>query len=320
MRILILGYSKIVRKRVLPALLKIPEISSIDIASESCAAKVSLEHKSKGAIYDDYDKAFSESRAQLIYISTINSMHNRLVSKALRRGLHTIVDKPAFTSFEAAKKSIDFAKKSKLCLAEATVYAYHQQIQSIFDIFKRAKDAPRRLTAVFSFPPMEPGNFRYYRQLGGGALWDLGPYAVSLGRVFFNHERPIKIFSQVCSKGGKNKIDISFSVSALYSEGRSMVGNFGFDTGYRNHLNILGQDLSVSLDRVFSTPADLENEIRISQGRENSIMKVPKSDSFLNFLKSVLSGIRLGSFSDFSKAVLSDALALDTLRKVAQGG
>ena len=93
MKILILGYSYIVRKRVLDALRLIPDVDGIDIASESSY----LELKNlEGIVYNDYDKALKDSKADLVYISTVNSNHGEWAEKAIISGFHVVVDKPDF--------------------------------------------------------------------------------------------------------------------------------------------------------------------------------------------------------------------------------
>ncbi|MFH1508133.1 MAG: Gfo/Idh/MocA family oxidoreductase [Candidatus Omnitrophota bacterium] len=320
MRILIIGFSKIAQNRILPALLKIPEVTAIDIASERSAKLVSGGIKNLGSIFDNYEDAFNNSNAELVYVSTVNIAHAGLVEKALRKMMHVIVDKPAFTDFNDAQRLVELARKSGLCLAESLVYAYHEQIKIIEDMFSKTGSSPQRLLVNFSIPPMPEDNFRYSRELGGGALFDLGPYAVSVGRIFFDNEVPQELFARVCSRGGKDEIDISFSMMALYSKGRSMTGHFGFDTQYRNHLDLLSPDISVSLDRIFTTTPDLENQIQVQRSNKKELVSAPKCDSFLVFLKSVFAAIRSGSYDRFSDDLLADSALLSRLRKAALGG
>jgi len=317
MRILIAGYSNIVQKRVLPALCKILDITHIDIASRSRADTIVMGDTPVARIYNDYDRAFSESKADIVYVSTVNSAHLPLVQKALHKGMHVIVDKPAFISLEDAKRWTDFARTARLCLAESTVYAYHEQIHSIRSAFRSAQSLPSRVIATFSFPPMAEDNFRYCRELGGGALLDLGPYAVSVGRIFFDNEEPKEIWARVCARGGADDIDISFIVLAVYSQGRLMIGQFGFDTEYRNHVNIIGPGISVCVQRIFSTPPDMENEIHIQQNNKGRVIAVPASDNFLIFLTRLIDAIKAGDYEAFSRDLLADASALHRLRASA---
>ncbi len=121
MNLLFIGYSKIVQKRVLPAALQMPEVKRIDIASRSAAPHVPEAHRPEGQVYDDYEKAIESSAADLVYVSLANSDHVRWAERALRQGMHVIVDKPAFLSLKDAERLSGTADASNLCLAEATV-------------------------------------------------------------------------------------------------------------------------------------------------------------------------------------------------------
>lgn len=319
MHVLLIGYSKIVQNRILPALTQIPLIRSIDIASRTSASKIALPSQFKGEIFDDYEEALSKSKAKLVYVSLVNSAHAEWVEKSLLKGFHVIVDKPSFSDIKDAIRLIELSKKMDLCLAEATVYAYHQQIQLIKDIFLKANSKPLRLTAAFSFPPLNADNFRCKKELGGGSLWDLGVYAVSPGRIFFN-EAPKEVFCRIYTRNPENNLDTSFVALATYSEGRSFIGHFGFDTEYRNCLNILGPDVSVDIERIFSTPAELENEIKIRQQNRAAILKAPKADSFVLFLQEVIKAIQVKGYGIFRQDLIDDATSLHRLLVSSQEG
>jgi NDP-hexose-3-ketoreductase len=317
MNILIIGYSAIVKKRILPALKKIESIRRIDIASRSSAPGLLAEAAYNGTVFNDYAAAISKSKADLVYISLVNSSHAEWAEQALLRGYHVIVDKPAYTSIDDAGKLTDLARAKGLCLAEATVYAWHPQIQKARDLFKQAGTHPTRLTIAFSFPPFPENNFRYQKHLGGGALWDLGPYAVSPGRLFFDDE-PDEVFCRVCTRNPATGVDTSFSMLATYPHGRSMVGHFDFNTEYRNCINILGPGMSVDIDRFFTPPSDMEIELNVRSKNQTKSIKMAPTDSFAVFLQSVFDAIKQNRYQVFMQNLLSDATVLRRLRKAAQ--
>ena len=316
MRILILGYSRIARKRIIPAIEQIEDFTGIDIASRSSASSVVLPERLEGQVFDDYQKALSASKADLVYISTTNDLHARLIQEASIEGFHVIVDKPAFLTFEAAQTMVRLAEEHKRCLAEATVYAYHPQIKIAKDIFLANKTEPQRLTASFSFPPFAHDDFRYSRSLGGGAFYDLGPYAVSPGRLFFGEE-PKEMYCTINNRDSKDNLEVSFSLLAIYSKGRSMVGHFGFDTEYRNSISLLGKDTFVDIERIFTIPVEMENELKIVEKNQKRTLKISKADCFGLFLKEVLISIRKREYKQFYEDLLSDAAVLERLRKAA---
>ena len=316
MRVLIVGYSKIVQNRVLAAFLKIPDIKSIDIVSQSSLKAMSTGKKYFRNIYNSYEHAIKASKADLVYISIVNNLHAVWTEKALKAGYHVIVDKPAFTSFEDATRLVDLSQKLNLCLAEACVYCNHPQIEFISNEILSLKTRPTCLMVNFSFPPFKSDNFRYKKELGGGALWDLGAYAVTPGRIFFNEE-PVEIFCRIGSRHSTTNVDTSFSTLAYYPEGKSMLGHFGFTTEYRNRLSLLGPDIAIDVERIFTTPIDMENDIIIIQNNTKTIKKAPAGDSFFNFIQEVLACIADKKFGQFWRNLLADAKCLHKMRTSA---
>jgi NDP-hexose-3-ketoreductase len=313
MRFLLIGYSKIAQKRVLPALTQVG-ITRVDVASRSRAAAVALPESISGQVFDDYETALAKSQADLVYVSTVNSTHAEWVEKALKHGYHVVVDKPAFTSLDDTRRLLDLALHQSLCLAEANTYGYHPQIEVTRQVFVEADSRPTRLTATFSFPPLSAENFRYKATCDGGALWDLGPYAVTPGRIFFGEE-PDEITCHVVDRG--DEVETAFSVLMTYSGGRSMVGHFGFDTGYRNRLDVLGPQVTATIDRVFTTPANLANEVHIGQHNQSKIVTMPPADQFALFLHTVVDAIETGRHQPLAEDLLSDAKVLWRLREAA---
>jgi predicted dehydrogenase len=264
-----------------------------------------------GLVFKDYVTALADSRADLVYISTINSTHAEWAEQALRRGYHVIVDKPASTTLEDARRLVGLAQRQGRCLVESTVYAYHPQIQAARQAFLEADSQPTRISATFSFPPLSAENFRYRRALGGGAVWDLGPYAVTPGRLFFEAE-PEEILCRITEWG--DEVETSFSVLATYPGGRSMVGHFGFTTGYSNRIEILGPHVTVAFDRAFTTPDTLANELCVNQYNQARTVRVQPANSFASFFRTVLAAVDTGQFEALALDLLSDATALHRLR------
>jgi len=311
MKILFLGFSRIVQRRLLPAARGVPGLEPVEAATRTSAAAAAAAGL---RCFEDYDRALRETSAPLVYVSTVNEDHARWVERALERGRHVIVDKPAFTRAGDAARLAELARRSGLCLAEAVVYGRHPQIAAARELFAAAGSAPTRLTAAFSFPPLDPANFRWKRAHGGGALNDLGPYAVSAGRTFFG-EAPTDIVARVNARGAE--VESSFSVLATYPGGRSLVGHFGFDTEYCNALRVLGPGASAELDRPFTPPTDGPVEVTLRRSDKTEKRTLPAADPFGLFLREVTEAIEAGRTEPFARDLLADAEALERLRQAA---
>jgi len=316
--VLCLGFSNILQRRVLPALDNLTSVSRIEIASRRGVPDASNLPAKVGRCYGDFTEALDASSSEVVYVSTVNSQHAEWTERALKRGFHVIVDKPSFTDFAEAERLVEVAESCGRCLAEATVYVAHPQIELCKKTFAEEGVGPERITATFSMPPLAAGNFRYRADLGGGALWDLGPYAVSVGRTFFSTPL-LSAHCSIGSRGGPDRVETAFSVMLLYSGGRCVVGHFGFDTEYRNEVTLLGKGVAVRIGRIFTTPPDLAGELEASiRNQSRKIHSVP-GDSFGLFFDEVLQRIqRRGELAEFGRILLQDARALQAIREAAK--
>ena len=309
-----IGYSSVIRRRILPFIHEIKSLTSVDIAKYYTQKNENIEpFNINGEIYDSYDEAIEKSNADIAYISTVNSAHAIWTEKALKRGMHVIVDKPAFLSLEKSMELVELAGKLNLGIAEANVYPFHSQISRIKEAIENENLYPTHITINFSFPPLDPGNFRYKKELGGGALNDLGPYAVSAGRVFFN-ESPEKIFCLINDLDSEHEVETSFNVVAQYSNGRSMTGHFGFCSEYINRLNLFGKNFYFEINNVFTPKSDLENEILLRMNNSSRMIKTEKSNCFINFLQCFIDSIERDEQETFSSLLIQDARAIELLK------
>lgn len=314
MKILFLGLSNFIQNRLLPYLDTAGPFSEIAVASRSASPGACDNFPCVSKLYADYDEAIDGFSPDIIYISLVNNLHAEWVEKGLNYNCHVIVDKPAFLDFSDATRLHALAEEKQLCLAEALVYASHTQIASLLNEFHAESVKPKSIVCTFSFPPFGEDNFRNNAELGGGAAWDLGPYAVSIARFIFN--QPLHRLSAVLtSTHPQTGADTGFTLLAACEDGSSMVGHFGFDTQYTNKLLVMGEGMNVEVDRIFTTPYDRVNKLKVQCGGEAYEKNVPPCNAPVRFLDDVASAIRSKSWGQYSSALLDDAKALDLLRK-----
>ena len=104
MRLLILGFSSIVQRRVIPAAAATEAIDEISIASRS-RAEPDQGWPKRGRFFSDYDAALRESYADVVYLSLPNAMHENWVLAALGAGKHVIVGCEACSTSIAAESA-----------------------------------------------------------------------------------------------------------------------------------------------------------------------------------------------------------------------
>ena len=314
MELLIIGYSNLFKNRILPIIDELDFIQSVSIAKYS---KQYLDDsykkiKKQVTLYDDFESALENFNGNLAYISTTNHSHFEWAKKTLLKGIHTIVDKPATLRLSETEELIDIARSKQLLLSESTVYLYHPQFQLLDTFLKENKLFLKHITFLFSFPPLNSDNFRYVKELGGGALLDTGSYLASISRFFFN-ETPIETFL-VKNEETEDKVETSYSVLLKFSDGRSLIGHSGFTTEYINRINVLGVDVCVDIDRVFTLPENIENIIKIRSKNESIELKSPAGNMFKNYFNVINNKLTNHSYDRLYDDMLLDAKIRNLLK------
>jgi predicted dehydrogenase len=304
--ILFLGYSNLVKGRILPILSKmgVTEVSIAKFAGQpwdddyqKCGLPVTR--------YDNYEDGLANFKGNLVYVSTVNSTHVEYARKSLQAGFNTIIDKPATMNYQEAEELVALAKSKGLFVGESTVYLKHPQLSVIKDIYKKNGDEPKLLTVHFTMPPFKPENFRYQKSLGGGAIMDTAPYAVSIGRYFFG-SKPNKV-SCVVSERQHDGLDIEYSLLMSYPNGKTMIGHFGFNTEYINQVHLMGNRTNVLVDRIFTIPDTLENELQVRHMNEASVVKTPSGNTFEIYLRDSIKQIEEKNYEQAYQDLLWDA-------------
>ena len=313
MRLLVLGYGSIVRRRVLPAARSVAAFDAISVASRSQGAAA----PEPGVTwFADYEDALASSGADVVYVSGVNSEHEQWIRRTLARGCHAIVDKPALPDRRSTEAMVAEARRRRLGLGEATVFTFHPQVARLKSLVADAPPESVRAYATFSVPPLPAGDFRYRAECGGGSLFDLGPYAVATNRVLFG-AAPADVSCRVLTSTGSGGVDTSFSVLMTHDSGGAIAGHFGFTTSYQNRVSVLTAARTVDVDRIFTSPPDAPAALRVRDASGESVVTAPAADAFAGFLEAFARAVERSEFEPFETAMLADAALLERLRQAA---
>ena len=304
--IMFLGYSNLVKGRILP-ILKKAGFTEVSIAKYE-GQPWDEDYKNCGlpvTCYDNYEDGLANFKGDVVYVSTVNSTHVQYGKQSLEAGFNTIIDKPATSTYAEAQELVELAKSKDLLVGESTVYLEHPQLTTIKDIFAENDDAPKMLTVHFTMPPFKPENFRYQKLLGGGAIMDTAPYAVSVARYFLGGE-PEQVFC-IVNERQADGLDIEYSLLMQYAEGKSMIGHFGFNTEYINQVFLMGNRTNVTVNRIFTIPDTMENELVVNHMNECNKVIAPSGNNFELYLAKTLKKIQTKNYGEAYQSMLSDA-------------
>ena len=303
MRLLILGFSSIAERRVIPASARVDAITEVSIASKGRPRPQAW--PKMGRFFSGYETALRDSGADIVYLSLPNALHEHWAMASLSAGKHVIVDKPAMMSREASARAVEEARRARRLLAEATVFGYHPLFVRLA-AFLNDIGPLTHVAAQFIIPPLPIGNFRNHMDLGGGCLLDMGPYAASTMRILGGGP-PAEITALAGGRHPETGVDMGFSVQARLANGGIFSGHFSFEDEYQNRLLIVGRSGSVTMERVFSPPPDYRMEWRQRVSNQESVATFEPADTFALFLEAACGAAANGDHAKFARDLLDDA-------------
>ena len=303
MKVLILGYSNIVRKRVL-SVLKEKKIK-IFIASKSYKKKIPGVKRQ----FQSYEQALKKCEPNIVYISLPNSKHYEWAKKSLNRKYNTIVDKPITSNIKQLDELIKLSQKNKRLLVESTFFNYHIQIKKIISMYKY--DAYKKINAKFVIPKPDKKSILMSKKLQGGVLMDMGPYISSIPRLF-NLKKLKK--KRIKVKKNKDKLIMSIEFLMNFKEG-DYNGFFKFGGKYKNQIIISNKKTKSSITRVFSPPYDENLILKLISKKKEKIIKFKKDNSFRNFFAEVLKITKEKRFNFYYNRMRYDSVFRTNLTK-----
>lgn len=149
-------------------------------------------------VYDTIDQVFEDPLVDVIYITTPHNTHIRFLRPALSAGKHVLCEKSITLNSSELDEAIELAEQNHVVLAEAMTI-YHMPIYK--ELRKRADSGEfGRLNLIQlnfgSYKEWDMNNRFFNRNLAGGAMLDIGVYALSFARMFMNCP-PQEIVTQV---------------------------------------------------------------------------------------------------------------------------
>ncbi|KXT82638.1 oxidoreductase, Gfo/Idh/MocA family [Streptococcus sp. DD11] len=151
-----------------------------------------------GKVYEQIDDLFEDEQVDIIYISTPHNTHISYLRKALASGKHVLCEKSITLNSAELEEAIALAEQQGVILAEAMTI-YHMPIyRELGQIAASGRLGELKMVQLNfgSYKEYDMNNRFFNRNLAGGALLDIGVYALSFARWFMSSS-PHQVASQV---------------------------------------------------------------------------------------------------------------------------
>lgn len=243
----ILGAANIAFNEVVPAIRKSKKGQVVAVASRN-REKAKRFNVSK--IYDSYEDLLLDESIDAVYVPLPNALHKEWAIKAMDANKHVLVEKPATLSVSDMQEISKAVKCNDVIFMEAFMYQFHSQHEHVKQLLHSGKIGDYRyVKAHFSFMLDNPSDIRLNRELGGGALWDVGCYGIhALTQVI--GMKPTKV-TMVGKIDRKHQVDTTSVCFFRDSNDRVAEVSASFEGSFLDRYEIFGEKGAILVESAF---------------------------------------------------------------------
>ena len=247
----------------------------------------------RGASYASYDELLADPDVDAIYISLTNDAHAQWSIAALRAGKHVLCEKPlAMTAAEVDEMSRVAAATDRL-LVEASWYRWHPRVRLAQRLLAEGRiGAVRHASAGFTFAGQLAGNYRLEPARGGGALYDVGCYAISAALWAFGDSPVRDVVAR--QEIGPTGVDLVTEAVLSLDAGDAQV-RAGIAEDPKQWLVISGDGGELELrDRAYTSWVTDETDLLVSNGTSTERLRIPGANAYQVMVEEMSAVIRGG--------------------------
>jgi predicted dehydrogenase len=153
-------------------------------ARDRARAEVFADQHGIEQVHASYADVIADPEVEAIYNPLVNSLHAPWNKEAILAGKHVLTEKPFASNATEAAEVRDLAHGTALVLFEGFHYLYHPLMQRLMSLLGDGElGTLRRVESALFMSAPAADDPRWSLDLAGGALMDLGCYALHAQRV-----------------------------------------------------------------------------------------------------------------------------------------
>ncbi|MGF1503970.1 MAG: Gfo/Idh/MocA family protein, partial [Anaerolineae bacterium] len=273
----VLSTARIGRRRVIPAIQKSRNGDVVAVASRDAErARGFADDLGIDRAYGSYADLLADDTIDAIYNPLPNNLHAEWSIAAAEAGIPMLCEKPLALNADEAQRMVDAFEQHGVLFAEAFMYRFHPRTQRVKQLVAEgAVGDVQVIRSAFSFPLDDLNNIRLQKDLGGGALMDIGCYCVNVMR-FITGEEPVHVAAQQLL-GADSGVDETLTGLLEFPSG--CLGHFdcSFRAAFENSYAIRGSEGRIVVERSFVPITDAPTVIHLWQGDDHQTIDIPEA-------------------------------------------
>lgn len=272
--------------------------------------------------FGSYEALLAAPDVDVVYVSLPNHLHAEWTIRALEAGKHVLCEKPLALTVAQVDAIVTASERAGRIAVEAFMYLHHPQIIQAVDLAQGGVLGRLELVSgTFSFILSYPGDPRADPSMGGGSLWDVGCYPVSLSRRIAGEEPDaVNAFARFDERG----LDRTFIGQLHFPGGLLAQFDSSFAAPDRERVEIVGSDATLVLDSPFlPAPDGPLPSVTMWRGRDSTRIDVPSVDQYgaevEDLTAAILDGTPPRLDLAFSRGSIATLVDLDRIARVNAG-
>ena len=272
-----LGAAGIADSAVMPAINASTNGRLVAIASRDPSRAGSLASRhSVPRVSPTYEALLQDSEVEAVYIPLHNSVHKEWTLRAAAAGKHVLCEKPLGMNAAEAEAMGAAAEKAGVRLMEAFMYRFHPRPKAFVAGLRDAMF----VNATFGFTLRDESNYRMRKELGGGALLDVGCYTVSVARWILGEPDGVAAWARGA------EVDMTVSALLRFPGGATAAVWASFESPEEQELTVVTKGGRERLEMPFSTMEPDPYRLMVESFGESVLsdrpVAIPPSESVAN--------------------------------------
>jgi len=280
----VLGVARIAVNRVIPGMqageCEVAAIASRDIARAEAAARDLGIPKA----YGSYEAMLADPEIDAIYNPLPNHLHLPWSRRAAEAGKHVLCEKPVGLNAAEAQELIAVRDRTGVKIGEAFMVQTHPQWLRIVELVRAGRIGRlRSAVGTFSYFKLDAGNIRNIREYGGGALYDIGCYAIKTARMVFGVE-PVRVSAAIARDPQFGNIDMLTSAILEFPSGHCIF-TCSTQIALQQSMRFFGSTGRIEAEIPFNAAPGETSRVLIDDGRDlegggRSVEQLPPCDQY----------------------------------------
>ena len=281
--------SWVANQAVIPAIEASASCVLVAVGSSGGPVPQHLAHLDTGG----YDRVLAHPDVEAVYVPLSNDQHRPWVERAAMAGKHVLCEKPLGLDGADAAAMVAVCEGAGVVLAEAWMTPFGARWA---EIVGRAATGQlgeiRHLAATFTFPldPKQTDNYRWNPGQGGGALLDVGIYALGAAVALWGAEPSIV---HAAASRGVTGVDLSTSAWCQWDASRTASILVSFELPECQRLEVVGTSGRMVAEGSAFTGGPLATSYAFEASNgDTSPVPVVGNDPYLHMLDAFADAVR----------------------------